>query len=377
MNLNTRLHLLLVKEFRFHLSIRLIAVLRRHRDNITFYVYVTGTEATEGIALERKPPVAPRRSPRDSWGDMSTSSSCASGADRNEDCCVLGKVSRFELMAHSQNSRAGANRVQHFSPKVFPAGCPTANSPASAVLGPSRASPASVTNGINSRSATPISPAFEKSSAPNTHIVTVPNGTSSRSRSGTPTNVSHSTSSTPLVNGSTTRCVTPVFNSHGCKPIANRTPTGISRSVTSSPAFDRSHHHSSDQNMGSTRSLSGSNEPTPTVSRTSESSYGPPAGYSTRLTTPSPAFNRNPLPYSPGSAFRSVTPTPPRSASGPGPSSTPVGHRRTLSAGSGDTADPNLRVSFASSNCSSLEELTARNDELEQKRKQVRGLTSD
>jgi hypothetical protein len=47
-----------------------------------------------------------------------------------------------------------------------------------------------------------------------------------------------------------------------------------------------------------------------------------------------------------------VTPSPPRIVG--------VGHRRTLSAGSG-----------ASSNCGSLEELTARNEELELKRKQV------
>ncbi|KAJ9581138.1 hypothetical protein L9F63_023685, partial [Diploptera punctata] len=225
---------------------------------------ISAYQGCDGV--ERKPPMAPRRSPRDSWGEMSTSSSCTSGGDD----FVLGKVSRFELMAHS-------SRLQHISPKVFPSGSPTANSPASAVLGPSRASPIPHSNGINPRS---------------------------HSRSGTPTNV----------NGN----VTPVLSS-------SRAPAGVSRSVTSSPAFDR----------GSTRSLSGSNE----VSR-----Y--------RLMTPSPAFNRNPLPYSPGSAFRSVTPTP--------------GHRRTMSAGNGELADT-LR---ASSNCSSLEELNARNDELEVKRKQ-------
>jgi hypothetical protein len=307
--------------------------------------------------------MAPRRSPRDSWGDMSTSS---------EDGCVLGKVSRFELLAHSQN-RCVPNRLQHFSPKVFPAGCPTANSPASAVLGPSRASPiphVPLTNGIKAGSSTP------QNSAPSSHTITsAQNGVSSRSRSATPTGVSHSSplfSSTPLVNGDTVRSVTPVFNSHGCKLVANRTPVGMSRSVTSSPAFDRSVHNS-DRSMGSTRSLSGNSEPSPAFTKTSESSYGPPAGYSPRLTTPSPAFNRNPLPYSAGSAFRSVTPSPPRSA-GLGASSTPMGHRRTLSAGSGDVADPNPRVSFTSSNCSSVEELTARNDELEHKRKQVRTL---
>jgi hypothetical protein len=176
-------------------------------------------------------------------------------------------------------------------------------------------------------------------------------------------------SSTPLVNGNISRSLTPVPS----KSVANRTPAGVSRSVTSSPAFDRNLHYSSDRSMGSTRSLSASSEPPPAFATTTEASHGSPAGYPTRLTTPSPAFNRNPLPYSPGSAFRSVTPSPPRIV-GLGPSVASLGHRRTLSAGSGDVADPNVCVSFASSNCSSLDELTARNDELEHKRKQVRPL---
>jgi hypothetical protein len=122
--------------------------------------------------------------------------------------------------------------------------------------------------------------------------------------------------------------------------------------------------------MGSTRSLSASSEPFPVFTRSTEVSRGSPAGYATRLTTPSPAFNRNPLPYSPGSAFRSVTPSPPRSA-GLLSSVTPLGHRRTLSAGNGDGADPNVRASFASGSCSSVEELTARSEELEHQRRQV------
>lgn len=68
----------------------------------------------------QKPPIVPKRSPRDSWGDVSNSSSCNS-----EDCCVLGKVSRFEYLAQKQA----------ISPKVFPAGSATVNSPVSAVLG--------------------------------------------------------------------------------------------------------------------------------------------------------------------------------------------------------------------------------------------------
>ncbi|PSN35499.1 hypothetical protein C0J52_25377 [Blattella germanica] len=245
-----------------------------------------GSDVTDS-ALERKPPMAPRRSPRDSWGEMSTSSS---GGERVDD----SKVLRYELTTA---------RLQHLSPKVFPAGSPTANSPASAVLGPNRASPIPHTNGINPRNTPPLS-------IPHSNGVTI------RSRSGTPTNMS------PLVNGGMARSATPVFSS---KPIPNRTPVGISRSVTSSPAFDRS-IQGSDRSMGSTRSLSGCNDTSSSFNRTTDQSMGSSPAY-TRLATPSPAFNRNPLPYSPVSAFRSVTPSPPRSAS-VGPMSTPAQEAR-------------------------------------------------
>jgi hypothetical protein len=182
-------------------------------------------------------------------------------------------------------------------------------------------------------------------------------------------NSSPLSSSTPVMSGKTARSVTPV-GGYSSNPATDRIPSGMSRSVTSSPAFDSL--HCCERSLGSTRSLSGSNEPSATFCRTSDSGYGHAVGLSPRIATPSPAFNRNPLPYSPGSAFRSVTPSPPRSA-GLGVSCAPVGHRRTLSAGSGDFADPNLHVAFTSSNCNSLEELTARNDELEQRRKQVGG----
>ncbi|KDR07384.1 hypothetical protein L798_03213 [Zootermopsis nevadensis] len=349
------------------------SILPNTRISMVPLILYPGADGSEGFALERKPPVAPRRSPRDSWGDLSTSSSCASG----DDCCVLGRVSRFELMAHTQNGRAAPNRLQHFSPKVFPAGCPTASSPASAVLGPARAP--SVTNGTrsspslgdwlssrvsrfelmahtqNGRAApnrlqhfspkvfpagcptasSPASAVLGPARAPS-----VTNGTAS----GSPTleNCSSPTS-TPIVVSVRARSATPTHASHlfsNTPPLVNgdfaRGLSGVSRSVTSSPAFDRN------RSTGSTRSLSPA-----LVRSTDSSSHGSPAGYPSRLATPSPAFNRNPLPYSPGSAFRSV------------------GHRRTLS------ADSDVRVSFASSNCSSLEELTARNDELEHKRKQA------
>ncbi|XP_024947691.1 pleckstrin homology-like domain family B member 2 isoform X2 [Cephus cinctus] len=68
--------------------------------------------------LERKPPVAPRKSPRNS--------SCS------DDEGFLGKLTKFEMLA-----RQNRNCV---SPKVFPAGSGTANVPADQILGHSRSS---------------------------------------------------------------------------------------------------------------------------------------------------------------------------------------------------------------------------------------------
>lgn len=67
--------------------------------------------------LDRKPPVAPRKSPRSSCSD---------------DEGFLGKLTKFEMLA-----RQSRNCV---SPKVFPAGSITANVPADQILGHSRSS---------------------------------------------------------------------------------------------------------------------------------------------------------------------------------------------------------------------------------------------
>ncbi|XP_063980545.1 pleckstrin homology-like domain family B member 1 isoform X1 [Diachasmimorpha longicaudata] len=70
----------------------------------------------ENTDLERKPPVAPRKSPRNSCSD--------------EEVGFLGKLTKFEMLA-----RQNRNCV---SPKVFPAGSLTTNVPADQILGHSR-----------------------------------------------------------------------------------------------------------------------------------------------------------------------------------------------------------------------------------------------
>ncbi|XP_012277170.1 pleckstrin homology-like domain family B member 1 [Orussus abietinus] len=101
------------------------------------------TEGSDDAAerhLERKPPVAPRKSPRNSCSD---------------DEGFLGKLTKFEMLA-----RQSRNCV---SPKVFPAGGVTTSVPADQILGRSRSSSslASLRSG-----GPPRSPAnFERSAA--------------------------------------------------------------------------------------------------------------------------------------------------------------------------------------------------------------------
>ncbi|XP_067205789.1 pleckstrin homology-like domain family B member 2 isoform X2 [Linepithema humile] len=73
----------------------------------------------ENHHLERKPPVAPRKSPRNSCSD--------------DEIGFLGKLTKFEMLSKQ-------NRTNCVSPKVFPAGALTTNVPADQILGHSRSS---------------------------------------------------------------------------------------------------------------------------------------------------------------------------------------------------------------------------------------------
>ncbi|XP_054006491.1 homeobox protein 2-like isoform X3 [Hylaeus anthracinus] len=76
-------------------------------------------QVQENYHLERKPPVAPRKSPRNSYSD--------------DEIGFLGKLTKFEMLAKQ-------NRNNCVSPKVFPAGAVTTNVPADQILGHSRSS---------------------------------------------------------------------------------------------------------------------------------------------------------------------------------------------------------------------------------------------
>ncbi|XP_076176704.1 uncharacterized protein LOC143151465 isoform X2 [Ptiloglossa arizonensis] len=83
----------------------------------------------ENYHLERKPPVAPRKSPRNSCSD--------------DEIGFLGKLTKFEMLSKQ-------NRNNCVSPKVFPAGAITTNVPADQILGHSRSSSlVSLKNGNN------------------------------------------------------------------------------------------------------------------------------------------------------------------------------------------------------------------------------------
>nr|XP_003706315.2 PREDICTED: pleckstrin homology-like domain family B member 1 isoform X1 [Megachile rotundata] len=84
----------------------------------------------ENYHLERKPPVAPRKSPRNSCSD--------------DEIGFLGKLTKFEMLAKQSRNNC-------VSPKVFPAGAVTTNVPADQILGHSRSSSLiSLKNGNNS-----------------------------------------------------------------------------------------------------------------------------------------------------------------------------------------------------------------------------------
>ncbi|CAL7948340.1 unnamed protein product [Xylocopa violacea] len=159
----------------------------------------------ENYHLERKPPVAPRKSPRNSCSD--------------DEIGFLGKLTKFEMLAKQ-------NRNNCVSPKVFPVGAITTNVPADQILGHSRSSSLislknsnnnsplqNLTNLDRSRSNTPSfnssSPAhFLNASSPGTcYATSSPNqhcGDENRqrsdiktpSRSNTP-NLSYQNTSTP------------------------------------------------------------------------------------------------------------------------------------------------------------------------------------
>ncbi|XP_025154972.1 uncharacterized protein LOC105187474 isoform X2 [Harpegnathos saltator] len=87
---------------------------------ISFSSLTDGSQPPEKHHLERKPPVAPRKSPRNSCSD--------------DEMGFLGKLTKFEMLSKQSRAR------DCVSPKVFPAGALTTNVPADQILGHSRSS---------------------------------------------------------------------------------------------------------------------------------------------------------------------------------------------------------------------------------------------
>ncbi|XP_076222620.1 uncharacterized protein LOC116433269 isoform X3 [Nomia melanderi] len=98
---------------------QLRSVLPHSRISMAPISFLLPDSSQENYPLERKPPVAPRKSPRNSCSD--------------DEIGFLGKLTKFEMLSKQ-------NRNNCVSPKVFPAGAITTNVPADQILGHSRSS---------------------------------------------------------------------------------------------------------------------------------------------------------------------------------------------------------------------------------------------
>ncbi|RZF46018.1 hypothetical protein LSTR_LSTR004731 [Laodelphax striatellus] len=189
--------------------------------------FYPGDENTMFGGVEGKPPPAPRRtgaSSRDSWGDLSSASS--------EDL------------------------AKYISPKVFPAGSSTVNSPASVVLGQRATFNSKLTNGGELRFSLAPAPQYENSRLPNgnvyQNVVQMPNGKyTPTSRSATPSNSfcerAASTPTPPLRTHSSHFVTSP---DRGSSPSPSR-PSPTRPLATPSPAFDRNPSYSTRKSVAS------------------------------------------------------------------------------------------------------------------------------
>lgn len=284
----------------------------------------TGDNEDTSSNLDRKPPVAPRKSPRNSCSD--------------EEIGFLSKLTKFEML-----SRQNRNCV---SPKVFPAGGVTANVPAEQILSNSR-SPSAVslqknnwplqnlTNLEKTRSTTPCHVNSEESL-----------NVKSNSRSNTP-NSSHTRfESSPVI------CSSEEEQRANCWENGRNESAGVdvmSRSVIyQRPDVE---HYSREFDMS--QSLIVTKTTTTTEFLQMEKCASNPSvlcnGQSTpsvrKIQPPSPAFNRNPSKYSE--------------------------HKRCYGQRSLRVKSPTLGATAASASGCSLEELRERQIDAEVKRREA------
>lgn len=270
---------------------------------------LSDSQPQENHHLERKPPVAPRKSPRNSCSD--------------DEIGFLGKLTKFEMLSKQ-------NRTNCVSPKVFPAGALTTNVPADQILGHSR-SPSLV-----SLTKSPVNGNLEKNSLSQNSIGYHDEARQrSDSRLGTPTR-SNATNTQcqnqvrmysaetylktckPYHHESNSKNArSPSLGMTGPKIVAARSGDLMSRSMTCQNSNELDHLADRDFNMsqslivtkttttefvqlekyGSNPSICNANidgDPNPAIWRPSIAhSFGSNPNIK-RIQPPSPAFNRNP-----------------------------------------------------------------------------------
>lgn len=210
--------------------------------------------------FNKKPPVAPRRSPRESYSDI------------DETNCIMSKVSKFEYLA-------AQNALKSVSPKVFSSNLVTVNTPAKDVLGKA---PPNLQNFAKNLSQPAVNYTDNSANYVDKNHSNK-NKTPDRPVLGRKSPSQYVNVTT--VNDTAKNCNNRVIiHENGCIPKNQNTYMNVS--------LDSSHfaelNNLNNKNCGSSQSLK----------NIGLNNFG-------KIATPSPSFNRNPSPY-----YRSITPSP-------------------------------------------------------------------
>lgn len=258
--------------------------------------------------FNKKPPVAPRRSPRESYSD--------SGIE--EPNSIMNKVSKFEYLA-------AQNALKSVSPKVFSANSVTVNTPAKDVLGKA---PPNLQNFAKNLPQSAINYAESVNFNDKNH--SIKNKTPDRQVFG---RKSPSQYVNVTVNDTAKNCNNRVIiHENGCIPKHQNAYVNVT--------LVESDRHLSEMNNLNNKNISGSSQ---SLKNIGVNNFG------NRMASPSPSFNRNPSPY-----YRSVTPSPVNSS--------PLDRR------SGSVGELSKQLRGVSG---SIEDLTHRKNEAEMRRNQV------
>lgn len=212
--------------------------------------------------FNKKPPVVPRRSPRESFSEI----------DEQSNISIMSKVSKFEYLA-------AQNALKSVSPKVFSSNLVTVNTPAKDVLGKA---PPNLQNFTKNLSQSAVnynndSVNFDKNQINKNKMADNQNGGYKKILPNY-TNVSMETKS---INNKV------IIHENGCIPKQQNSYVNISMDAMINPNYSEM-NNLNNKNNGSSQSLK---------------NIG--VNNFAKITTPSPSFNRQPSPF-----FRSVTPSP-------------------------------------------------------------------